>query len=320
MQRGMMLNIRSYHRFLQVAVATGLTLAASDAMAQTTTGLGGVMNNLTGSLVNVPNVLSAIAYLSGVVLCASGVFKLQQHVDSAGRGGPASPPISDPIKRFIAGGAFLALPYMTTVVYNSIFGNGDKIATTAALQGDATGYGLDALVVRFMSNIGDPVQLLLSAFCYLFAVGFLLVGISRLTKRAEDGPRGPAGMGTIMTFVTSSALFAFGDMMGAFSNSLFNNGGRIATGVDISALGGIATDDAAKISTVIQAVMAFVMIVGFIAFIRGWFVLRAFADGNQGATMAQGLTFLFGGALAINLGPLVNVLQETVGISGITFS
>ncbi|HEX2753172.1 MAG TPA: hypothetical protein VHP34_08775, partial [Alphaproteobacteria bacterium] len=64
----------------------------------------------------------------------------------------------------------------------------------------------------------------------------------------------------------------------------------------------------------------FVMLVGYIAFIRGWFVLKAFADGQQGATVAQGLTFLIGGSLAINLGELVNALQETVGIAGITFS
>lgn len=320
MQRGMMLSTRYKKAALQLAAVATVMLFANGAMAQTVRGLGGVMNNTTSALERMPNILSMVAYLSGVIFCVGAIFKLQHYVDAVGKPGPPPPPLSDAVKRFIAGGAMLSLPYMATITYNSVFGNGDKAVATAALRGDVSGNGLDALVVRTMTNIGDPIQTLLSAFCYLFAVGFLMVGITRLTKRAEDGPRGPAGMGTIMTFITSSALFAFGDMMGAFSNSLFNNGGRIATGVDLSALGGISTDDAAKIETVIQAVMAFIMIVGFIAFIRGWFVLRAFADGNQGATMAQGLTFLFGGALAINLGPLINAVQETVGITGITFS
>ena len=65
--------------------------------------------------------------------------------------------------------------------------------------------------------------------------------------------------------------------------------------------------------------MTFIMIVGIIAFIRGLFVLRAFAEGSQNATIMQALTFLFGGALAINLGDLVNVLGATVGVVGLMF-
>lgn len=316
MQRGMMHNSRSKEFFLQTAVVAAITFFAGDAMAQQD--LGAVMTNTTNSLEGVPNLLSMIAYISGLIMTTTGVIKLQAHVNGVDKPGMV-PPLSDAVKRFIAGGAFLTAPYMSEVVYNSAFGNGQRIESSAAISGSASGNGLDAMVVRVMSDISGPIQNLLAAFCYIFAIGFLLLGISRLTKRAEDGPRGPAGMGTIMTFITASALFAFGDMMGSFSSSLFGDS-EIATRVTLTDIAGVRGDDAEKIQTVIQSVMAFVMIVGFIAFIRGWFVLRAFADGNQGATMAQGLTFLFGGALAINLGELVNAIQETVGVSGFTFS
>ncbi len=309
-------NSRSKEFFVQTAVVAALTFYAGDAMAQQS--LGGVMDNTTRSLEDVPNLLSMLSYICGLVMAMTGVFKLQAHVNGVDKPG-APPPLSDSVKRFIAGGAFLTAPYMSEVVYNSAFGNGQRITSSTAISGSASGNGLDAMVVRAMSDISGPIQNLLAAFCYIFAIGFLLIGISRLTKRAEDGPRGPAGMGTIMTFITASALFAFGDMMGAFSSSLFGDN-EIATRVTLADIAGVTGDDAEKIQTVIQSVMAFVMIVGFIAFIRGWFVLRAFADGNQGATMAQGLTFLFGGALAINLGELVNAIQKTVGVTGFTFS
>ncbi len=313
MRRGMVQNNR-FNIYVQTALVAALTLAAGDAMAQKT--LGSVIERTTDSFYNFPDILSMIAYFSGLIVGTNGIFKLKQHVE----GGPGSPALSDAVKRFLAAGSFLSAPYLSSVVYNSTFGGAGKLTSSGGGgAGSVSGNGLDALVVRLMTDIGGPIESLLAGFCYIFGIGFLLLGISRLTKRAEDGPRGPAGMGTIMTFITAGALFAFGDTMGTFSTSLFGNA-EVATRVSIADTMGMSGDDKQRVQTVIEAVMAFVMIVGFIAFIRGWFVLRAFADGAQGATMAQGLTFLFGGALAINLGELVNAIQETVGVSGLSFS
>ena len=74
-----------------------------------------------------------------------------------------------------------------------------------------------------------------------------------------------------------------------------------------------------QVTTVLGGLEVFVMIVGYIAFIRGWLVLKNFADGQQGATLAQGLTFLIGGAVAINLGEFVNAITNTVGVNTISF-
>lgn len=301
--------------FFQLLAVTALVALAHPALAATDDKLGTVLNNTTSSFEKLPNIFSMIAYLSGLILGVQAIFKIKDHVD----GRPGGPTLADGVKRFIAGGAFFAMPMVSEALYNSFFGNGNKISITSRTGGNATGDGLDALVVRLMQDIGGPTEKLLTAFCYLSAIGFMMVGISRLTKRMEDGPRGPAGMGTIMTFVAAGALFAFGDMMGAFTASIFGDS-TIATHAIIANNIGMTADDMTKVQTVIEAVMGFIMIVGFIAFIRGWFVLKNFADGNQGATLAQGLTFLFGGALAINLGELINAFQSTLGITGITFS
>ncbi|MDE2336647.1 MAG: hypothetical protein KGL10_04990, partial [Alphaproteobacteria bacterium] len=150
------------------------------------------------------------------------------------------------------------------------------------------------------------------------AIALLVVGIVRLTKTEQEGPRGPAGLGTIMTFLASGALFSFGDMAGIFSNSLFGTS-TAATYATIST-SVITASDAAQVEPVIESMMIFIMIVGFIAFVRGWFVLKAFADGSSQASLAQALTFLIGGTMAINLGQLINLLEKTVNVSGITFS
>lgn len=306
------------NKILFFSVFALLALSSQDAMAQQK--LGEVITNTYKSFDWFPVLLSSISYISGLALVAIGVFKFKDHVDN-----PAQNALSSGVKRFLAGGMFLSLPMMYDATRGTLFGadtspvNG--ISNTGYTSATLTPGGLDEMVVKLMTDIGGPIETLLVSFTYISAIALLLVGISRLTKKMEEGPRGPAGMGTIMTFLASAALFSFGDMMGSFSTSLFGNSTIMTVAqIDPSGTLGLDSADADKIAKVVEAVMAFIMIVGFIAFIRGWFVLKAFADGQQGATLAQGLTFLFGGALAINLGELVNALQNSVGVAGITFS
>jgi hypothetical protein len=210
---------------------------------------------------------------------------------------------------------------MVGTLQNTLFGAGGGTAKLkfSAHAGVAGGSGMDKMIVDFVSDVFEPISYLLMAFTYIAAIALLITGIVRLTKTAQEGPRGPTGLGTIMTFLAAGAMFTFGDMMGSFSSSLFGN-------ADVMTAAKIGTNvisdpvDAQRVAAVVEAVMGFVMIVGFIAFIRGWFVLKAFADGSTTATLAQGLTFLFGGVLAINLGELVNILQKTVGLTGTALS
>ena len=292
-----------------------LLSATSVADAQT---LGTAFVSTRDSIEKVPLVLTTISYIAGLFLAAAGIFKFKEHVDN-----PQQAPISAGVKRFLAGGMFLSGPFMYEALRGTLFGGGvptvlNNTSRTAITIDLTDGISLDEMVINLMTDIGGPVELLLIIVSYIFGIALLLVGISRLTKRLEEGPKGPAGVGTMMTFLASGALFSFGGMMGTFSSSLFGDA-TVNTLATIDSSIGLSAADADKIQAVIEAVMAFIMIVGYIAFIRGWFVLKSFADGAQGATLAQGLVFLFGGALAINLGELVNMLQNSVGVSGITF-
>lgn len=303
------MKIRNFFKIFAFTALT-VTLSSTDAFAGAAK-LSDMINNTTASFGNIPNILSVISYISGLFLSVAGLYKFKEHVDN-----PSQNPLSAGVKRFIAGGMFLTLPYMMIAVRNSIMGGaGTEISRTgsSALTGLTPG-GMDEMIVKLMQDISGPLEGLLTAFTYISAIALLLVGISRLTKRMDDGPRGPAGMGTIMTFLASGALFSFGSSMGVFTTSIFGDT-SIMTRSTITSTA-LSSADALKIQPVIEAVMVFVMLVGYIAFIRGWFVLKAFADGQNGATMAQGLTFLFGGALAINLGELINMIQATLGIAG----
>lgn len=282
--------------------------------------LGTLMDNFTTSSNQFTTLISLFAYITGVLFAVIGVFKFKEHVDN-----PAQNPLSAGVKRILAGGMLLSLPWMANAVQNNLFGDatGDGgIAPTeqlTALAGAEAGQ-LDTMIVDFMIDIAGPMQTLLSLFAYISAAVFLVVAILRLTKRMDEGVRGPGGIGTIMTFVTAGALFAFADSLGAFTESIFGNDGQVSTAVSVN-VSGVSAADAARMENAIQGIMLFVIFVGIIAFIRGWFVLRAYADGQQGVSLAQGLTFLGGGIVAINLGDFINAIQNTLNITGsLTFS
>ncbi len=307
----------TYRHFCKVFafVAVMLVLGSHDAHAQK---LGDVLTNVLGSWGNVQNVFSTIAWVAGAFLGVAAIFKFKDHVDN-----PMQHPLSAGVKRMIAGGMFLSLPFTIKAVNGSLFGNAGLGANQAKVDGFNTAAlsagGLDKMVVDVMANIAGPIENLLTAFSYLSAIALMLVGISRLTKRMEEGPRGPAGFGTIMTFIASGMLFNYGSSMGAFTSSMFGDA-SLMTKVKIDPTVIANAADAGKIQYVLEGLEVFVMIVGYIAFLRGWFVLKSFADGQQGATLAQGLTFLFGGAIAINMGEFVNAITNTVGVTGLTFT
>ncbi len=274
--------------------------------------LGDVLNNTTNAFGNFPTFLSLSAALLGLLFAIVGVFKFKDHVDN-----PAQTPLSAGVKRFLAGGMLLSAPYTGSVLKGTLLGASTQTLSSTLRHGAPGGTGMDQMIYDLVNSAAGPAGQLLAAFSYIAAVILLVVGVSRLTKTAQEGPRGPGGLGTIMTFLASGALFSSAGMMSTFTTSLFGNP-TVSTYATIDPTV-INAADALKIAPVIEAVMTFIMIVGIIAFIRGWFVMKAFADGSSQASIAQGLTFLFGGALAMNLGDLVNVLGKTVGVNGITF-
>ena len=281
--------------------------------------IGGVLDNLRTSIRRVPNILTSISFIAGLMLAVWGVLRLKAHVDN-----PNQFPISDGIKRLIAGGAFLGLPVTTNVIKGSIFGTDTgEIADSAwgVVAPVGPPVALDEVAVTFITTMALPMKYLLISFSYISGLALILVGISRLVKTAQEGPRGPTGMGTLITFISGMALMSLGQSMGTFTTSLFGDGQmKNFTVLNASVAGALTAPEQQQLINVIGSVLMFVSLVGFIAFIRGLFLLKAVADGNQQHSLTQALTFLLGGALAVNLGDVVNMFQDTLGYAGLGFT
>ena len=293
---------------LFLLLALVVALDPSDAFAQT---VGGAIGKLRDSLVNTPRLVSTFAYVVGIACGIWGIFKIKDHVDA-----PMQTPLRAGVLRLLGGGGLLSLPMIAQAVKESWMTAGDTMGASKrhAVAGCAGSMSLDCVMISFVSDIGPMMEDMVGAFAYIFGLIFCVVGLVRLTKHQQEGPRGPSGMGTLTTFLVAGALFSIGGMMSSFSQSMFGQPNTY-TYATVS-FTGVTAAAKTHIEVVTEAVLGFMMILGWISFARGWFILKSVADGGGNASLMAGVTHIVGGALAVNLGHLINAVQQTLGLAG----
>lgn len=272
--------------------------------------MGTVICNIMKSTGALPMFLMIFSYLIGLVLGLWGVLKLKDHILN-----PMQNPIWDGVVRLLAAGGMFALPTLVMVAYNNVAFLLSNHSSTGWNDGGVSGGGLDAMMVDFVNNIFAPTSLLMNWFGFVAGTIFVMIGIMRLLKSSQEGPRGPGGLGTLSTFVVGGALIAFSPMISSLSASLFDNGSTSETNVSMSFTAGMTAAEIGHVTAVISACVKFMVFVGLISIMRGFFILRDVAEGNQQASMMSSLTHLIGGAMAVNIGPVVEAVQTTLGFN-----
>ena len=99
--------------FAAAASATGGTTTTT-----TTTGgnnFSNIASNIAGSIGSLPGLISAVAYLFGVLIGVLGILKIKDHVEN-----PTQTPLKDGAIRLAAGGALFALPIVFEAMLNTI--------------------------------------------------------------------------------------------------------------------------------------------------------------------------------------------------------
>ncbi len=277
-------------------------------------GLGGLLENLQDSFSSPARLFAVIAYLFGI---SFGVWSLFEFVKSADS--PQQAPLKRPIMIALTGSALLSLPTIVAALRSTFdTSTGVSLASGPALAGTQGGMALDQILVNFVTNIHGPLIDLVGHVSFIAGLAFALVGVFRLMKNAQDGPKSPWGMGTIGTFLTAAALLSLNNMLGATQMSVFGST-TISTYAVLADAQGMDPLIASRANDAIQAVFMFVQLVGWVSFVRGLFIFRAYGEGNGQATMAAGFTHIIGGAIAVNLSAFVNAVQLTLGLVGLTF-
>lgn len=273
-------------------------------------GLGWVMCQLVDSMSTIPGALAGIATLGSLTLFFRAFVKAKGAVED-----PQNTKWPEPVKNALAAAGLGAAPYTIEALINTFTDDSSQTLRNTGFEGTASDGGLDAVLVNFMNDIWGPTHSLLSAFAYLAAIALTLVVLLRLIKDAQEGTKGPTGFGTLMTLFVAGILFSLDYIMGAFSASFFETN-TVTTAPVVYYMDGAGEEQSAAVQATISAAVAFFWLIGLVAFVRGWFVIRGAAEGDQQASLMAGMTHIIGGALAVNLGPLINAVEATLGLTG----
>ncbi len=117
----------SYYK-LGAAMTAGMLMTSTSANAAAANqNFGSIAVNITNSISTLPALISALAYLFGVLLSVLGIMKIKDHVEN-----PTQTPLKDGAIRLAAGGALFAIPIIMEAMYETI-GSGAG-ASAAGLQ------------------------------------------------------------------------------------------------------------------------------------------------------------------------------------------
>ncbi len=92
--------------------------------AATGNNFGSIAANITGSISSLPGLISAIAYLFGVLLAVLGIMKIKDHVEN-----PTQTPLKDGAIRLAVGGGLFALPIILEAMSTTI-GTGTAVSAS----------------------------------------------------------------------------------------------------------------------------------------------------------------------------------------------
>lgn len=315
--------------YLESAFAPDGSSTCGDVTGVTADGIGATVCNFIGATGASTAFLTALSYLFGLVIGVWALLKIRDHVLN-----PQQTPVWEGVSRLIAAGAFFALPFIAGIVQATITGGdaflgaGTNLFSGWTHAGDvqaacsgADPLALDMAMACFMQDIMAPAHLLFGFFAFVAGLIFIMIGITRLMKSAQDGARGPGGLGTIMTFLTGGILISINRLIEFFTATISFTSGTTETDAALTYTTGMTADETQHAEIIIATILQFMIVVGLISFIRGWFIIRDVAEGGQQASLMAGATHVIGGALAINLGPILSAVQQTLSITavGVTF-
>ena len=104
-------------RFYSIAVTAFLLMVMiiGQNEAQAAEGFSEIAKNMIESIRALPNLISGLSYLVGLLLGVLGVLKIKDHVEN-----PSQTPLKDGAIRLAAGGALFALPILYEAMQTTI--------------------------------------------------------------------------------------------------------------------------------------------------------------------------------------------------------
>ena len=113
--------------------------------------------------------------------------------------------------------------------------------------------------------------------------------------------------------VVLNTIFGYSDTFAALGTTL--NYGSLGTGAQLFGYN-VNGSLSAQWTTFTNSLILLIQFIGFLSFVRGWFLIAKTAEGqSQQASVGKGMTHIIGGVIAINFVNVVNIFKLTAGIT-----
>lgn len=180
----------------------------------------------------------------------------------------------------------------------------------ALLPQSAMAADTGTMFVAFAGSIPSIVNFVIK-LAYISGIFLIINSAYKLAQLAKVPEQARNTKGPIVTALIGAFMLMYASSVDVMGVSM---GLGYAKSNTILAPSGSASDGAAAGKATIDAVLMFVQLLGYIAFLRGlWLLNKAGYDQSQG--VAKGLTHIFGGAACINISAMIPVLAKTFGFN-----
>ena len=291
------------------AYATGKTDAKN---------FGDIICNIQSGMNSYSTLISAVCYTMGAFLGVRGVLYLTERFNSQQAGMSVT---TKGIAHILGGGALLSAPTFAALLQKSIFPSmGGTAAMGSACAGTAPtkiagAASLDLVMNNLVKNISLPMFTILAGLSVAIGIFLIVRGLLKAAKYGVD-PRSDNVKSITTNLLIGAVMISIGNMLPTVLSTLFGNGTKpddisMFAGLDWSGVVGSSSTTAAD--NAIKAVLAFVQVIGGIAFVRGWLMIKNAIEGTGQQTVPQGITHIIGGAMCINIGMMLKILDTTFG-------
>jgi hypothetical protein len=295
------------------AISHGHIVGAADS-------LGGMMCILSRNIAPFYDLMVGISYIAGAIMIGIGLSQLAYFTDTFSANKQYG--IARPKGLLVAGAGLLALPAFINVCVGSIFGvnfganygnglNGcmPEINGGGGIAGEV---GLDGLMLNLVYNIKGPMVYMLSTIAILAGVFLIIRGLVKASRFGTDQRTHSIPI-IITNIVIGTVLFSLGTSMDSVLTSVFGGDSIEGSGNLMNTILADFDADVAPFQRAVYAALTFFQLIGMIAFIRGWLILKNSVEGQGQATVAQGLTHIIGGVLCVNIYRFLEVMDTTFG-------
>ncbi len=297
---------------LTVFLYPSFGLAASQQIAGDAT-VGTMFCNVLQNSGSFPPLFSGIAYITGAWIVVRGLFDMMKRSSD-----PTNKPFKDGILGVMMGGMVAALPSLInwlhkTLLRDTVKGEGIR-CTGAASVGTSSAVPLDVMLSNFVGNITPGILALISGMAVIFGIVMIFYNMVKLSKFGTDAKTSTLTP-ILGSLIIGALLVAVGQTMDISLTTLFGNNTTMNTLTKYKELAYVpgGSFDMSRFNNAMNAVFTFLRIVGSLAFVRGFFVMKNALEGQGQATKGQAYTHIIGGALLVNMPGFIQYIEQSVG-------